>query len=85
LTEQDEDLIEVVWVTHPGRKSDTSWSLEEKVTKQESANDLEEELEAGTKETQEGPDQTSNFLMDDGEPTPIMPKDPPLILKVSKP
>jgi hypothetical protein len=28
LSKQDEDLIEVVWVTHPGRKSDTSWSLE---------------------------------------------------------
>jgi hypothetical protein len=47
--------------------------------------DLEEELEAGTQETQDGPDQTGNFLVDNGDPTPTMPKDPPSILKVSKP
>jgi hypothetical protein len=85
MREHDEDFIEVVQVTHSGRKSDSSWSLEEEVMKQESANDLEDELEAGTKETQEGPDQTGNFLVNNREPTPTMPKDPPSILKVSKP
>ncbi len=60
MSKRDEDLVEVVRVTHPVRKSDLSWSLEEEETKEE-------------------------FLVDNGDPTPTMPKDPPSILKVSKP
>jgi hypothetical protein len=85
MSERDEDSIEVVWVTHPGRKLDSAWSLDEEVMKQVSVNDLEEESEAGTEETQEGPEETSHFLVDDRAPTPMMSKDPPLIHKVSKP
>ncbi len=85
MSKRDEDLVKVVRVTHPVRKLDLSWSSEEEKTKEESAKDLEEKLEAGTQETQEGQDQTGNFLVDNGDPTPTMPKDPPSILKVSKP
>jgi hypothetical protein len=65
MSKCNEDSIEVVWVTHPGIKSDSTWFLEEEVMKQESTNNSDEESEAGTKETLEGPDQTGNFLMDD--------------------
>ncbi len=75
MSKRDEDLVKVVRVTHPVRKLDLSWSSEEEKTKEESAKDLEEKLEAGTQE----------FLVDNGDPTPTMPKDPPSILKVSKP
>ncbi len=36
MSKRDEDLVEVVRVTHPVRKSDLSWSLEEEETKEES-------------------------------------------------
>jgi hypothetical protein len=72
-------------VTHPVRKLDSSWSLEDKEMKEESANDLEEDSEAGTKETQEGMDQTGNFLINNMDPAPTIPKDPFSILMVSKP
>jgi hypothetical protein len=85
MSKRDEDLLTVVRVTHPVRKLDSSWSSEEEEIKEESANDSEEESEAGTKETQEGLDQTGDFLMYNRDPTPIMPKDPLSILKVSKP
>jgi hypothetical protein len=54
--------------------------LEEEKMKEESANDLEEASEAGTKETQEGMDQTGNFLINNMDPTPTIPKDPFSIL-----
>jgi hypothetical protein len=43
MSKCNEDSIEVVWVTHPGIKSDSPWFLEEEVMKQESTNNSDEE------------------------------------------
>ncbi len=74
MSKRDEDLVKVVRVTHPVRKLDLSWSSEEEKTKEESAKDLEEKLEAGTQETQEGQDQTGNSSWTMGTQHQLCPK-----------